>query len=190
MKKETNILEVKNMVCNRCIKVVKQTLDNNVVKYNKVTLGIVYLTKEISKDVLQKLNRDLKKEGFELIQSNDSKIINKVKTTIIEIIHQGKSKPISQNFSDFLENKIGMDYSNISRLFSDKEEKTVEQYIIEQKIERVKELLTYNELTLSQISYELDYSSPQHLSKQFKKVTGITPTQFKKTKNRTKLDTI
>ena len=124
------------------------------------------------------------------LKNKEAKIVNEIKTLIIEDIHHGKAKKVLQNFSAFLALHIGIEYSQISKLFSEIEGKTIEYYGIEQRIERTKELLIYNELTLSQISHELNYSSPQHLSRQFKKVTGVTPTQFKSFGTRKTLDTI
>ncbi len=178
------------MVCNRCIKVVTQELIKNNIDFIKVDLGAIYLDNKLSIKDKKKLNKVLKYDGFEIVEEINQKIINQIKLIIIEIIHQEKEKPLYQNFSEYIANKLKMDYTNLSKLFSEIEKKTIEHYIIEQRIERVKELLTYNELTLSQISYELDYSSPQHLSKQFKQITGLTPTQFKKIGMRKKLDTI
>jgi len=113
-----------------------------------------------------------------------------VKALIITDIHHKKGKKSTQNFSAFLASELGVEYSSLSKLFSEIVGNTIEHYVIEQRIERVKELLIYNELTLSQISYDLNYSSPQHLSRQFKQITGMTPTLFKKKGNRKKLDTI
>ncbi|MGE5944625.1 MAG: helix-turn-helix domain-containing protein, partial [Flavobacteriales bacterium] len=117
-------------------------------------------------------------------------IVNSIKTLVVQVVHYEKEKPIHQNFSEFLSTEIGIEYSQLSKLFSEIEGKTIEHFIIEQRIERVKELLIYDELTLSEISYELSYSSPQHLSKQFKQVTGLTPSEFKNIRTRKKLDTI
>ncbi len=183
-------LNIKNMVCNRCIKVVREELLKNNIAIKKVNLGEIELEEEISPTIKEQIKKILQKEGFEIIEDFDLSIINKVKTSIIEIIHQEINKPKNQNFSDYLVENINLNYSYLSKLFSEINGKTIEHFIIEQKIERVKELLIYDELTLSQISYELDYSSPQHLSRQFKQITGLTPTQFKKIGKRKKLDTI
>ena len=118
--------------------------------------------------------------GFELINNRQHQIIEQTKTTIIAYVHHDKSKPESVNLSDFLEQQIGINYFSLSKLFSSVEGITIEKYAILQKIERVKELLVYNELSLGEIAFDLGYSSVAHLSGQFKQVTGLTPTAFKK----------
>jgi len=183
-------LSVKNMVCNRCIKVVYNELIAHNFDVRNVSLGKIIFNKELTEDDKNNIAILLKKEGFELLQDKEKQIVNEVKSLIIESIHYEKEKPSYQNFSDFIANHLKMDYTYLSKLFSEIKGKTIEQFIIEQKIEKVKELLKYNELTLSQISYELNYSSPQHLSRQFKQITGMTPSAFKKIGKRKKLDTI
>lgn len=190
MKQNTIEIAVKNMVCNRCIKVVRDELLKNKIDFVHVDLGNIYRSEILLEKEKELLIKILKAEGFELVEDKDSKVINQVKTVIITDIHYKKEgKPI-QNLSAFLASELGMEYSNLSKLFSEIVGKTIEHYAIEQRIERAKELLIYNELTLSQISYDLNYSSPQHLSRQFKQITGMTPTLFKKKGNRKKLDTI
>ncbi|PHR69775.1 MAG: AraC family transcriptional regulator [Lutibacter sp.] len=183
-------LVVKNMVCNRCIKVVNDELLKNKIGFVHVDLGKIYFDMMPSEKEKIVLNTLLKKEGFELVEDREAKIINQIKIVIIEHIHHGKEKSMHQKFSKFLAVQIGIEYSKISKIFSEIEGKTIEHYSIEQRIERTKELLIYNELTLSQISHELSYSSPQHLSRQFKKITGLTPTEFKSIGKRETLDTI
>ena len=178
------------MVCNRCIKVVTQELIKNEIDFIRVDLGVIFFDTELSINAKEKLNKLLKKEEFEIVENYNSKITNQIKLLIIDLIHRGKEKPANQSFSEYISAHLKMDYSNLSKLFSETENKTIEHYTIEQRIEKAKELLIYNELTLSQISYELHYSSPQHLSRQFKQITGMTPTQFKKIGKRKKLDTI
>ncbi|MCF6351200.1 MAG: AraC family transcriptional regulator [Flavobacteriaceae bacterium] len=189
--KENNIkISIKNMVCNRCVKVIKDELKKNNIDFIDVNLGTIQFQQEISEEDTRKLKSILIKEGFELLETRDAKIVSQAKFLIIDAIHHQRKKPSTQNFSEFLSINLKVDYSHLSKVFSEIEGKTIEHFTIEQKVERAKELLLYNELTLSQISYELNYSSPQHLSRQFKKVTGITPTQFKNTGKRKKLDTI
>lgn len=125
-----------------------------------------------------------------MVKNKEAIIVNKLKALVIKNIHQGQEKPQQQNFSNYLTSQIGIEYSYLSKLFSEIEGNTIEHYIIEQRIERAKEFIIYNELTLSQISYELNYSSPQNLSRQFKQITGFTPTEFKKIGTRKKLDNI
>lgn len=183
-------IAVKNMVCNRCIKVVREELNKNKIEFVKVALGKIYFTHHLDSQNKKNIEKILKKEGFELLEDRESKLINQIKSLILSNIHHQQEKSIEQNFSDFLAASLGVEYSQLSKLFSNTEGRSIENYIIAQKIERAKELLIYDELTLSQISYELNYSSPQHLSRQFKQVTGLTPTIFKKIGKRKKLDTI
>jgi AraC-like DNA-binding protein len=183
-------IAVKNMVCNRCIKVIREELIKNKIDFLQVELGKIYFKHALANQDKKKITDILKKEGFELLEDRESKIINQIKSLIISRIHHQKEKSIEQNFSNFLADSIGIEYSQISKLFSNIEGRSIENYIIVQKIERAKEFLIYNELTLSQISYELNYSSPQHLSRQFKQVTGLTPTAFKKIGKRKKIDAV
>lgn len=178
------------MVCNRCIKVVTDELVKNKIAFNHVDLGTIYFDHEISEPEKEQLKGILEKEGFELVEDREAIIVKKIKTLIVQLIHYQKEKPQYQNFSEFIASEMGMDYSQLSKLFSEIEGNTIEHYTIEQRIERAKELIVYNELTLSQISYQLNYSSPQHLSKQFKQITGLTPSTFKTIRTRKKLDTI
>ncbi len=190
MRKGNIDLIVKNMVCSRCIKVVKEELTKNNINFLQVELGVITFTKSVLDKEKDKLISILKKEGFELVTDRDAELINQIKIIVIENIHYDKKQSIDQSFSNFLSVSIGVEYSLLSKLFSEIEGKTIERYSIEQRIELAKELLIYNEMTLSQISYKLDYSSPQHLSRQFKQITGLTPSGFKKIGKRKKLDTI
>ncbi len=183
-------LHIKGMVCNRCIKVIKEELRKINIDFIDVKLGIIILRNQLSEAEKELLQHLLTEEGFELVEDKEKQIVHKTKTLIIKSIHHENDKPISQNFSDFLSEKLHFEYSYLSKLFSEIEGKTIEHFTIEQKIERAKELIIYNELSLSEISYELHYSSPQHLSRQFKQITGLTPTQFKKIGKRKKIDTI
>jgi len=189
---EQNSIEiaVKNMVCNRCIKVVKEELTKNSINFSHVDLGSIHFNHTPTSEARKNLKQILKKEGFELVEDQEAKIINQIKALIINHIHHEKEKSIDQKFSGFLASNIGVNYSHMSKLFSEVEGNTIEHFTIEQRIERAKELLIYNELTLSQISYDLNYSSPQHLSRQFKQITGLTPTAFKNIGKRKKLDAI
>jgi AraC-like DNA-binding protein len=134
--------------------------------------------KELSKEQLNELSGNLKAVGFELIDDKRSKLIEGIKTFIIDIVHNKEEQP-QKNFSELISKHLHHDYSYLSNLFSEVEGITIEQYIINQKIEKVKELLLYGELSLSQIAIELGYSSTAHLSNQFKKLTGLTPSSFK-----------
>ena len=172
------------MVCNRCIRVVHEELISLGYSIKSIELGEVILKERLSEEDLEQISQMLTDNGFELIDDRKSRIINKLKTLIIEFIHYDKEKPEHMNLSDFLANEIGHDYSYLSSLFSSVEGVTIEKYLINQKIEKVKELLVYDELSLNEISYQLGYSSVQHLSNQFKKITGLTPSHFKKIKNK------
>ena len=179
----TTVLYIKNMVCNRCIKVVKEELLNLGFEVTEIELGKVKLNRKIEDSELIKIIQILSNNGFELIDDRKGRIIERMKTAIIEYVHHGKEIPEHINLSDFLSNEIGHDYSYLSSLFSSIEGKTIEKYVILQKIEKVKELLVYDELTLNEIAYQLGYSSVQHLSNQFKRTTGLTPTFFKNIKD-------
>lgn len=176
-----NKLYIKNMVCSRCIKVVREELQKLGIEYNSIQLGEVELADEISNEKLEKLRVTLLENGFELIDDSKTKLIEELKTLIIRSIYES-NKPEEINYSDYLSKATGKPYTFLSSLFSSVENTTIEKFIIAQKIERTKELLVYGELTLSEIAYRLGYSSSQHLSGQFKKITGFTPSYFKELK--------
>ena len=176
----STILHIKNMVCNRCIKVVDDELTKMGYAIVSIELGEVHLKESLAENDIKKISQNLTDNGFELIDNRKSQIINRIKTLIIEYIHYDREKPEYMNLSDLLAKELGHDYSYLSNLFSSVEGVTIEKYLILQKIEKVKELLVYNELSLNEISYQLGYSSVQHLSNQFKKITGLTPSHFKK----------
>jgi AraC family transcriptional regulator len=183
-------LYIKNMVCARCILAVKEILKEIHIKPVNIELGEVTLNDEMSNEEKHTFNIKLEKLGFELISDSNQKIIEKIKSILISQIREYKTQ--TSTYSEFLSQKLNKDYSYLSKLFSTMEGVTIENYIILQKIEKVKELLSYDELNLSEISYKLGYSSVAHLSTQFKKVTGQTPSQFKaqKKKIRKSLDNI
>lgn len=172
-------LFIKNMVCNRCIMVVKDQLKKNGIEPIEVSLGEIEIKDPLSKDKLESLNKDLTSLGFELLDDQRQKQIETIKKLLIAIVQSGD---IEEHFSlsKFLQKELNREYSQLSRLFSEVEGITIEQFFILQKIEKVKEWLAYNELSLSEITWKLGYSSVAHLSAQFKKVTGMTPSQFKK----------
>ncbi|MCG1036136.1 AraC family transcriptional regulator [Polaribacter sp. DS7-9] len=179
------------MVCPRCIDAVKEICDNLNISVVKLQLGKLESDSKIDNTLKSKLSKQLKEKGFELLLDKNEKIIAQIKSLIIKQIHHTK-KSLTINFSDYISEKLHYDYTFLSKLFSSVEGITIERFIVKQKIEHVKELLFYNELTLSEIAFQMDYSSVAHLSNQFKKETGLTPTQFKKTKgpNHQFLDTI
>lgn len=166
------------MVCPRCIMSVENILKENKLEPTSVKLGEIELKKNLSNKQLLKFSEDLQKVGFELLDDQKTQLIERIKTLLIQKVQDGN---IEEHFSiqKFLTEKIFKDYSSISKLFSEVEGITIEQFFILQKIEKVKEWLIYDELSLSQIAFNLGYSSSQHLSSQFKKLTGMTPTKFK-----------
>ncbi len=170
---------IKNMVCNRCITAVRQLMDELKIPYSNIQLGEVTLKKDLTEKEEHILKSRLADLGFELLDDSKKRIIDKIKTAIIEQVHYGKGEE-RFNFSEQLSSKLHKDYSYLSNLFSGTEGITIEKYMINQKIEKVKELIVYDEFNISEIAENLGYSSPAHLSAQFKKVTGLTPSQFKK----------
>lgn len=172
-------LTIKNMVCNRCILVIQNELDKLGVGVKSIKLGEVILEKELTSDEKKRLDKILLDLGFEIIDDKKSRIIEKIKNLIINLVHHQDSET-KVNLSDLLSNELHHDYNYLSNLFSEVEGTTIEKYFIAQKIEKVKELLVYDELSLSEIAFRLHYSSVAYLSNQFKKVTGLTPSHFKK----------
>ena len=171
-------LFIKNMVCNRCIMVVQNELDKLDLPVNKIKLGEVTLEKELTAEEKAKLENALIPLGFEVIDDKKSRIIEKIKNVIIDLVHY-RDNDTKINLSQVLSDKLNHDYNYLSKLFSEVESTTIEKYFIAQRIEKVKELLVYDELTLSEIAFRLNYSSVAYLSNQFKKVTGLTPSHFK-----------
>jgi AraC-like DNA-binding protein/copper chaperone CopZ len=178
MKPETK-LYVRNMVCNRCIMAVRTELENLGYDPISVSLGEVVLDKPISPEEKNRIGVRLIKLGFSIIDNKKAQVIERIKNLIVELVHERSGK-LQTNLSDFLSEQLDQDYNNLTTLFSEVEGTTIEKYFIAQKIARVKELLVYDELTLSEIAFQLNYSSVAHLSNQFKKVTGLTPSHFKR----------
>lgn len=175
-------LYVKNMVCSRCKMVVKTVFENIGINPISVELGEVELENDIQENQKKELLKNLRSIGFDLIDDKKSKAIDKIKTLIIDLV-QNKNNDLKTNLSDFLSQELHQDYNTLSNLFSEVENTTIEKYFINQKIEKVKELIIYDELSLSEIAYSLNYSSVSYLSNQFKKVTGFSPTYFKNLKS-------
>jgi AraC-like DNA-binding protein len=171
------------MVCRRCIMAVRAELEKHDLKPLSVDLGEVELAVPIDQAQKEVLSAGLNALGFELIDDKKSKVIEKIKNLIINLVHHDKNV-LKTNLSVYIASEIGQDYSALSNLFSEVEGTTIEQYFIAQKIEKVKELLMYGELSLSEIAWQLNYSSVAHLSNQFKKMTGLSPTHFKQLKDR------
>ncbi len=175
-------LYVKNMVCSRCKMIVRDELVKLGIDFLSVELGEIQVKNELTAKQLENLNNGLKNYGFELIGDKKSRIIEKIKNEVVKLIHHSNSN-IKVNLSNFIADKLHYDYTYLSNLFSEVEGTTIEKYFIAQRIEKVKELLVYNELSLSEISDRLGYSSVAYLSSQFKKITGLTPSYFKTLKN-------
>ncbi len=177
------------MVCDRCISSVKNTLHKLEIPYDDIQLGKAHM--EVENEKLQVLKSLLEQEGFELLQDKNLETVEYIRAILIEQIHHSK-EDLNINFSHFLSDKLAMDYSRLSKLFSETEGITIEKFIILQKIEKVKELIEYGESNFSEIAFQLGYSSSAYLSKQFKEVTGLTLTDYKNKphKNRKKLDSI
>lgn len=172
-------LLIKNMVCDRCVMTVKDILHKQNIPFENVTLGEVELTKKLSAEETKNLQASLNKVGFELIESRVNKIVEDIKQRVMEYLALGMDSQ-EIKLSAFITEKLPYDYSYISDLFSSIEGKTIEQYFILQRIEKVKELIVYDQLSLTEISYQTGYSSVHHLSSQFKKITGLSPSHFKK----------
>ena len=174
-------LYIKNMVCSRCKMVVEDQLKSKGLHPLSINLGEVEIEEELSKDQLAQLDISLKSLGFELIDDKKSQTIEKIKNTIVTLVHHTDHE-IKTNLSTYITSQIHQDYNYLSNLFSEVEGTTIEKYFIAQRIERAKELIVYDELTLSEIADQLGYSSVAYLSNQFKKVTGFTPSYFKSIK--------
>jgi AraC-like DNA-binding protein len=174
------------MVSIRCKMTVKEALDKMGIHYVIVDLGLVEILEDLTEVQLKTLRIALLKSGLELMDDKKAVLIEKIKNIIIEMVHYTDELP-KVNYSDYISEKLNQDYTHISKIFSEVKGITIEQFIIAHKIERVKELLLYDELNLTQISYMLNYSSVSHLSQQFKKVTGLTPSFFKQLKDKKRI---
>jgi AraC-like DNA-binding protein len=180
------------MVSIRCKKVVKSALDSMGLHYKAVDLGEVDVIEDLTPEQLSELKAKLLFSSLELMDDKRAVLIEKIKNVIVEMVHYPDDLPLN-NFSDYLSEKLGHDYLHLANLFSEVTGTTIGHFVIAHKIEKVKELLLYDELNMTEISYKLHYSSVAHLSNQFKKVTGLTPSYFKKLKkhkDRTQLEDI
>jgi AraC-like DNA-binding protein len=182
-------LYIKFMVSLRCKMIVMQELHKLGLKYVSLDLGMVDVLEDIDDEQREALKKNLLKSGLELMDDKRAILIERIKTVIIEMIHYSDEIP-TVNYSDYISEKLGYDYTYLANIFSEVKGVTIQQFIISHKIERVKELLLYDELNLTEIAYKLHYSSVAHLSNQFKKVTGLTPSFYKtlKRKKRQVLD--
>lgn len=174
---------VKYMVSQRCKMVVKQQLEQLGMHCVNVNLGTIEIKETISEPLKEQLRKNLMLFGLELLDDKRNILIEKIKAVIIEMIHYSDELP-KVNYSDYISEKLGYDYTYLANTFSEVKGTTIQQFIIVNKIERVKEMLLYDELNLTEISYRLHYSSVAHLSNQFKKITGLTPSYFKKLKKK------
>jgi len=177
--KESEIIYIKNMVCDRCILTVTNDLQSLDIPYRNIKLGEVQLIHPLDKGGKQALKEVLETQGFELLESRNSKSIESIKNIVRDWVQNPETRR-NVNMSEMISSELNHEYTSLSALFSSVEGITIEKYLILQKIEKVKELIIYKELSLSEISYQLDYSSVQHLSTQFKSVTGMNPTEYRR----------
>ncbi|NDK55886.1 helix-turn-helix domain-containing protein [Pontibacter fetidus] len=173
-------LHIRNMVCDRCIKVVTDELEKLELPLQDVKLGEATLAREPHPEELRQVREMLTANGFKLLEDPKTELTEKIKIAVIELLRSGKVEDLQVNLSDYLADLLGKDYNTLSALFSASEGITIARYMVLQKVEMAKELLEYNELTLSQIADKLGYSSVAHLSNQFKQVTGLSPSEYKK----------
>ena len=173
------LLHIKNMVCDRCQIIVRQQLENLGFTVTQVALGNADIAPKPDEEQMQLISAALKVPGFELINKETDKTAEAIKNAVIELVHHSDLSELNISFSDLIAKRVGKDYAHLSRLFSNAQDTTIERFIIEQKVEKIKELMEYGELNLNEIAYQMGYSSSAHLYTQFKSVTGITPSQFK-----------
>jgi YesN/AraC family two-component response regulator len=176
-------LYIKNMVCRRCIMAVGEVLEKAGYHAESIMLGEITISEDLEHEQLEQLNNSLLHLGFELIDDRKSRLVERIKNLIVNLVHH-QHEYLPTNLSAYLANELHYEYNYLSNLFSEVENNTIEKYYISQKIEKVKELLIYDELTLNQIANQLGYSSTAYLSSQFKKVTGLTPGYFKSIKDK------
>ena len=176
-------LSIKNMVCPRCIEAVEVILQETGLHASHIDLGVAELNGKLSIEKLEQLRDKLDQRGFELIFDRETEISNQVQSALIQYLAHIENSDYPQRLSDFVSNHTFYNYSYLSKIFSDNKGKTIESYLIELKIERVKELLSFRKWSLSEIAWKLKYSSVQYLSNQFKKVTGVTVSKYLKENN-------
>ena len=169
------------MVCDRCIMVVRQQLENIGLNVAEINLGSATVQPDPDSEQLRLVSSQLKLLGFELLDNEKDQMVERIKSLVIEKVHHSDLADTHLNFSQYLSDGLNKDYAYLSRMFSDAEDTTIEKFIIQQKIEKVKELLEYGQLNLNEITWKMGYSSSSHLSTQFKAITGLTPSQFKAT---------
>lgn len=180
-----SVIHIKNMVSRSCIRVVKESLEKTgFIKVLRIELGEAQIRYDGQIATPQLLNEILQKEGFELIEDNSKKLIERIKTSVIQLIFYGSNTNSIIRNSDYLSDRLGHPYAYLSKLFSEKTNSTLEKYIILIKIEKIKELISYGEMTLSEIAFQMGYSSVQYLSNQFRQVTGLSVTEYKSLRKR------
>jgi AraC-like DNA-binding protein len=179
-------LHIKNMVSNRCKLIVQSELEKLGLHYTAINLGNAEITEDIPTETRNLLDFNLKKFGLSIIEDKKGMLVEKIKNIIIELVHYSENQ-IKLNFSDYLSEKLNYDYTYLANLFSELQGITIEHYFLSHKIERVKELLIYDELNITEIAYRLHYSSVAHLSNQFKKITGLTPSHYKHLKSKKRI---
>ncbi len=175
---DVHAIHIKNMVCDRCISTITADLEDLNIAYKSINLGTVELLNELTAEKKSKLSEVLTSQGFELLESKNSKIIEAIKNIVRKYVHDPGYRQ-NMTMSVIISEELHHEYSSLSSLFSSVEGITIEKYLIHQKVEKAKELLVYDELSLSEIAYQLGYSSGQYLSSQFKKITGLTPSDYK-----------
>ncbi len=171
------------MVCERCIMAIRPQLENLGYTVKQIVLGQAEITPEPNEEQLQAIAAALKTPGFELLNKETDKTVAAIRKVVIELVHHADLSDLKISFPELIAAKLGKDYNQLSRLFSNLQGTTIEKFIIEQKVEKIKELLEYGELNLNEISFRMGYSSSAHLSSQFKSVTGISPSRFKTSGN-------
>lgn len=179
-----HIIHIKNMVCSRCKSAVRKIAEGLDLQLVEVELGYIKTVVAVSTSQMVEFEKELQSEGFELLTRRRSQLVEAIKVAVIRHFYGESRKPVSANFSDWLSREVNVSYSHLSMIFSEEEGMTIEHYIISQRIERAKELLSYGAKSMSEISDELEYRSPQHFSGQFKQITGMSPSAFKKSGGR------
>ncbi|MDP3916614.1 MAG: AraC family transcriptional regulator [Bacteroidota bacterium] len=179
-------LHIKNMVSNRCKLILKSELEKLEINYTDINLGSAEITEDITPERKNLLDFNLKKFGLSLIEDKKGMLVEKIKNIIIELVHYSENQ-IKLTFSDYLSERLNYDYTYLANLFSEHQGISIEHYFLSHKIERVKELLIYDELNITEIAYRLHYSSVAHLSNQFKKITGLTPSHYKHLKSKKRI---
>ncbi len=175
----TETIHIRNMVCSCCKLFLREQLENNGIIVHELTLGKARISYDAAAMSHEEIDQILKKYGFGLLENKEDRLVSEIKIAVIELIHHLNNVNSIVRKSDYLVEKLGFSYPYLSKIFSDQEHITLEKYIINQKIERIKHLIDEDEYSLSEIAYMMDYSSVQYLSSQFRKITGVTVTQYK-----------